>query len=333
MSARRHGRVAAAARAAARRAGTRALARGLVLLAAAVSGATLGASAARGQNMLVNPDFDRDTSGWQNPNPYLPPPVFDPTLDVDGSPGSGSAQLRAAPGSGPAICQCVNGALPSGVGYDFGGWVFIPPGQDPAASVIFTTEYFLETGCVFPNYGANVSPELSFGVDGGAWTELRGGGDSGLSLTSNSVRVCAAVIGGGSVTPVRLNVDHMFFAPTTAAGCEPFDTILCLNQSRFEVQAFYTTREGTQRVAYVHAVTPEAGYLWFFTSDILEVTVKVIDGCALNGAYWVFASGLTDLGVQLTAVDTKTGARKTYLNSPGLPFPTVQDTAAFTTCP
>jgi hypothetical protein len=333
MSARRHARSGTTECVPLRRTGIRALACWLVVLAAAVSEAAMGAAAGSGQNLLVNPDFDRDTSGWQNPNSFLPPPVFDPTLDVDGSSSSGSAQLRSTPGAGPAMCQCINAALPSGVGYDFGGWVFIPPGQDPAASVVFATEYFLEPGCVFPNYGANVSAELLFGVGGGAWTEVRSGGASGLNLTSNSVRFCASVIGGGSVTPVRFNVDHTFFEPNTAVGCEPFDSILCLNRSRFDIEGFYTTRDGTQRVAYVHAVTPEAGYLWFFTSDNLELTVKVIDGCALNGAYWVFASGLTDLGVQLTAVDTKTGARKTYLNSLGHPFPNVQDTAAFTTCP
>lgn len=38
---------------------------------------------------------------------------------------------------------------------------------------------------------------------------------------------------------------------------------------------------------------------YFFSPDNLEVMVKVLDGCAINGHYWVFAAGLTDLNWRL----------------------------------
>ena len=39
----------------------------------------------------------------------------------------------------------------------------------------------------------------------------------------------------------------------------------------------------------------------------LEIFVKVIDGCGFNGHYWVFASGLTNLGVSLRVTDAVGG--------------------------
>ena len=42
---------------------------------------------------------------------------------------------------------------------------------------------------------------------------------------------------------------------------------------------------------------PEGGsrLFYFFSRDNIEVIVKVLDGCAINGHYWVFATGLTDI--------------------------------------
>jgi hypothetical protein len=47
----------------------------------------------------------------------------------------------------------------------------------------------------------------------------------------------------------------------------------------------------------------------------------------------VFAGGLTDVQVELTVVDTATGAPQTYLNTQGTPFQPIQDTSAFASCP
>ena len=35
----------------------------------------------------------------------------------------------------------------------------------------------------------------------------------------------------------------------------------------------------------------------------IEVFAKVLDGCAVNGHYWVFVGGLTDVEVELAVVD------------------------------
>jgi hypothetical protein len=62
------------------------------------------------------------------------------------------------------------------------------------------------------------------------------------------------------------------------------------------------------------------------------MTVKVLDGCAANGHYWVFAGGMTNVGVQWKVTRTLTGDTKNYTNELGTAFAPVQDTAAFL-CP
>ncbi|HVT18765.1 MAG TPA: hypothetical protein VHQ90_21600 [Thermoanaerobaculia bacterium] len=59
----------------------------------------------------------------------------------------------------------------------------------------------------------------------------------------------------------------------------------------------------------------------------------MLNGCGVNGRYWVFAGGLTNVGVTLGVTDTATGQEQTYRYPPGVPFPPLQDIAAFATCP
>ncbi len=52
----------------------------------------------------------------------------------------------------------------------------------------------------------------------------------------------------------------------------------------------------------------------------VEVVVKVLNGCSPPfNHYWVFASGLTNVAVELTVTDTQTGEVVTYLNCNSLP--------------
>ena len=115
-------------------------------------------------------------------------------------------------------------------------------------------------------------------------------------------------------------------------ACAPNATTLCLSDDRFKVQATWqsTSSSGTANVV---ELTPDTGYLWFFSSTNVEAMVKIINGCGLNSRYWVFAAGLTDTRVQITVTDTKTGSVKTYTNPLGTAFAPIQDTSAFATCP
>ena len=118
-----------------------------------------------------------------------------------------------------------------------------------------------------------------------------------------------------------------------ATDCAADATTLCLN-GRFRVQAHWQAPAvGTSGDATAIAQTGDTGLFWFFEASSIEVIVKVLDGCSMNGHAWVFAGGLTNVGVTLTVTDTKTGAARIYTNPAGSAFQPVQDTAAFSTCP
>jgi CSLREA domain-containing protein len=115
-------------------------------------------------------------------------------------------------------------------------------------------------------------------------------------------------------------------------GCQPGVRTLCLGDgNRFQATARWTTRDGSGE-AQALPLTSDTGAFWFFAAQNLEIQIKVIDGCAVNNRFWVFASGLTDVGVEITVEDTRTGESWMYGRQRGAAFPTVTDTDAFDTC-
>jgi hypothetical protein len=124
---------------------------------------------------------------------------------------------------------------------------------------------------------------------------------------------------------------------TTLGGptgpCVADGTTLCLAGGRFKVRATFETSQPQSGQAQVVLLTPDTGYMWFFSSSNVEVVLKVLNACGVNNRYWVFAGGLTDVRVDVTVTDTQTGAVKTYSNPLGTRFAPIQDTSAFATCP
>lgn len=120
----------------------------------------------------------------------------------------------------------------------------------------------------------------------------------------------------------------------TAGGCVPSDTRLCLRGGRFAIEATWRDFQGNTGPAQVSAArTGDSGLLWFFGPGNWELQVKVLDGCALNGRYWVFAAGTTNVEFTLTVSDLANGAQKIYTNPLGTTARTVADTGAFVICP
>jgi len=106
-----------------------------------------------------------------------------------------------------------------------------------------------------------------------------------------------------------------------------------LRNGRFRVTAEFVTAPGATPLPTQGALlTDDTGYLWFFNQSNVEVLIKVVDGCALNDRFWIFAAGLTDVEMRITVEDTKTGASKVYENPRGTAFRPVQDTSAFGGC-
>ncbi len=152
--------------------------------------------------------------------------------------------------------------------------------------------------------------------------------------TSTSVFVEASLCNvtiagcGGTAEVIKSNVVPIDVAP--ADGCSFGGAALCL-ADRFSVTARYHTATGSSPANPV-PMTKESGYFWFFGPNNAEVTIKVVDGCRLNSRFWIFAAGMTDVGVDITVNDTKTGVVKRYSAPAGKPFAPILDTNAFATC-
>ena len=99
------------------------------------------------------------------------------------------------------------------------------------------------------------------------------------------------------------------------------------------MEASWITGDGSAGRGQALALTSDSGLFWFFEEDNIELLVKVLDGCGVNGAYWVFTAGTTDVGVNLQVTDTLTGLtwQQNHLN--GSTYLPALDTAAFPICP
>ena len=109
--------------------------------------------------------------------------------------------------------------------------------------------------------------------------------------------------------------------------CFPFPGQLCLT-GRFVVSATVAVPEMPVRAAQPAALTENTAAFWFFSANNLELVVKVVDGRAFNGHFWVFVAGLSDLEYSVSVTDVATGATRVYRNVRG-ELRSQADTAAF----
>ena len=115
-------------------------------------------------------------------------------------------------------------------------------------------------------------------------------------------------------------------------GCEA--EALCLgspNRFRVKLQA-RDQRSGRTATGQPLPVNSEYGYFALpaltGSVNVPEVFVKILDGRPVNGKFWVFWGGLTDLEYTFTVRDTTSGASKDYTKEAGS-FTGGADTSAF----
>lgn len=117
-------------------------------------------------------------------------------------------------------------------------------------------------------------------------------------------------------------------------ACVPSTTELCLGaNNRFEVRVHWMDFVGGMDNAQVVTIgRRDSGLFYFFDPNNIEMLVKILDGCAINGHFWVFYAATTNVGFRVDVRDTMTAFRKPYENALGTSAPPVLD-IEFEACP
>jgi hypothetical protein len=128
--------------------------------------------------------------------------------------------------------------------------------------------------------------------------------------------------------------DFLYGEPVEAenGGCVATPTALCLTADRFRVEATFFAVQTGSGVARVVPLNANSGTMTFFSPQVSEVLIKVLDACALNNRFWVYGAAATDVGYDITVTDTVTGDTKVYSKLQGPPAPALTDSDAFDTC-
>lgn len=193
---------------------------------------------------------------------------------------------------------------------------------------------------------SNWEPESAFGYFGssiGSFTGLTDAGVNGEWIT------VVRRVGAGLIVYTQqglsqalstadfsvVDAELRLLGNALATSCETSGAALCLADGRFRITAGFRAAGSGPGVAQAAAITGDTGYLWFFNPANVETVIKVLPACvpALGNRIWLFAGGLTDVEVTLTATDLSTAVVKTYVNPIGTSFAPIQDTNAFATCP
>jgi len=117
-------------------------------------------------------------------------------------------------------------------------------------------------------------------------------------------------------------------------GCATSPSVLCLGPGgRFAVSTTWKTATSSGIGSTAALTTSESGIFTFFSPTNWESMVKVLNGCGVNGHWWVFAAGMTDQHVELVVTDLPSGTTKRYFNYAGTPYAPINDTTAFARCP
>lgn len=163
------------------------------------------------QNMVVNPTFDGDLSGWTDATGEGTF-VFDP-LNYAGPAGSGSGLIEVtstSPMYTSLAGQCVSG-VSDVESYDWGARVFIPSGQGTTGSVYIQLVWYSTTDCsgTYLTYEpfTNVIPHTVTDV----WTPTRLD-DRTPPTGAQSARISLSVTKtAATAIPFRAHFDGVFF--------------------------------------------------------------------------------------------------------------------------
>lgn len=114
-----------------------------------------------------------------------------------------------------------------------------------------------------------------------------------------------------------------------AGGCDPSATQLCLLSNQFGVTVEWDSPSAMGSGTVVGPGSLDTGFFYYDDPNAADLLVRVLDGCAVNGQYWVFLAGVSDHGQTVQVTDFNSGSVTQYVNSQGVLFMPVTDTSAF----
>lgn len=134
--------------------------------------------------------------------------------------------------------------------------------------------------------------------------------------------------------------DDKAFVPCASPAppsCTEGPGVVCLGEGgRFQVRTQWRDfGGGTGFGRQVFLTEPgvarsrSSGLFYFFSPTNWELLLKVLDGCDMNGYFWVFSCATTNVGYTVTVTDKQTGAVRTYENPLGRAADALYDVQAF----
>lgn len=219
--------------------------------------------------------------------------------------------------------------------------------NDIFAFFVGGTNYAVLPGTTTPvainnvNCGSSIDPffpptNCSFFIDNtsGALNTQMDGMTTVLTFTApvnpgvqNTMRLAIADVSDGILDSAVFLAGGSF----TDGGCAPSATKACLLGGRFEISVNWEDYQHVHRDALVaSAGTAESALFYFRQPANWEFLIKIIDGCSLNGKYWVYFAAATDVGYVVTVRDTQsTASPRQYFNTLGTASPATNDSGAF----
>jgi len=179
-------------------------------------------------------------------------------------------------------------------------------------------------------FGRSYGPDWQFGNDSGVIgvpvETLGNQGGAAVRAASSTGYLALWLSRPQETDPTRVVLRRL--EPPALAQC----TGLCLGDDRFQVTVEWKDFQGGSGVGTPVARDDDWGTFWFFRPSNVELAVKVLDGTAINGHFWVFYASLSNVEYTLRVTDRVTGLAATYTNPAGH-FGSRGDTTALPSVP
>ena len=122
--------------------------------------------------------------------------------------------------------------------------------------------------------------------------------------------------GGAALGSPATSTVTILDSDCTPSACVPDAHTLCLaggsgTPNRFRVRVGWTDFQSNSGSGVALSYTPDSGFFYFFNPQILELLVKIVNGCSLNGAYWFFYGSTSNVALDYTVEDLQACETKT----------------------